>query len=85
MEQSLAYLREIMAGRADDTNMAGREIYKLLTNKQYTTEAAFVRDLTQEEAKYLNSILIQAIEYSNQEKDEKRARHLNEIYEILMI
>jgi hypothetical protein len=83
MDQTLGYLREILAGHTDV--MVGKEIYKLLSDKEYSTEAAFVRELTQEEAKYLNRILIEAIEYSNQEQDYERARQLNEVYEILTI
>lgn len=84
MEQSLKYLREILAAHVD-RDVLGRSIYERLSTYEYETEEAFVEDLTTKESHYLNAILTEAIDYSNQEQDKERARQLSDIYEVLFI
>jgi hypothetical protein len=82
MDQSLGYLREILAGHTEN-DAVGKRLYYRVSNVNYQDEGSFARELTAEESDYLNNILKEAIDYSNQEKDEERARHLNEVYELL--
>lgn len=84
MNQSLAYVREILAGHTE-IEPVGQKIFDKISNKDYPTERLFVKNLTADEMYYLNRILEQAIEYSNQEQDYERSKHLNEVYELLMI
>jgi len=49
----------------------------------YKTEGAFVRDLNQKEINFLNHMLPKEITYAKEERDEKRAFELNEVYELL--
>lgn len=84
INQPLGYLREILAGHTDNSTI-GKEIYDKLTKSGHSTEEYFVRSLTGEEMYYLNSVLVEAIDYSNQEQDYERARQLNAVYEILTI
>lgn len=83
MNQPLAYVREILAGHTE--SKIGKEIYEKLTNSGHDTEEYFVRSLTGEEMYYLNNVLVEAIDYSNQEQDHERSRHLNAVYELLTI
>jgi hypothetical protein len=84
MDQSLGYLREILSAHTENDGV-GKRIFDRISTHDYPTEGEFVRDLTQEENNYLNRILVEAIEYSNQEQDYERARQLNEVYELLFI
>ncbi|RFU62080.1 sporulation protein [Peribacillus glennii] len=83
MNQPLLYVREILAGHTE--SKFGKEIYSKLTNSGHDTEEYFVRSLSGEEMYYLNSILAEAIDYANQEKDDERSRQLNAVYELLTI
>jgi hypothetical protein len=82
MEKTLAYLREIVSNYTK-TYPLSRKIYQRLEKGNYPSEGDFVRDLTMEEIEFLNKILPEAIEYANNESDEKRAQQLNEVYELL--
>ena len=84
LNQSLGYLQEILSGHTEDSKI-GKSIYERISKYQYTSEEQFARDLSVGETHYLNAILREAISYSNQEQDDVRARHLNEIYELLYI
>ncbi|KAA9025663.1 sigma-G-dependent sporulation-specific acid-soluble spore protein CsgA [Niallia endozanthoxylica] len=84
MDQSLEYLREILSGHTEN-DQVGKNLYAKICSHQYASEGKFVRELTQEENDYLNQILTEAIDYSKQEKDYVRARHLNEVYELLLV
>ncbi|CAH0344335.1 sporulation protein [Bacillus sp. CECT 9360] len=84
MNQSLAYVREILAGHTENDTI-GKKIYDKISNKQYDTERLFVKNLTAEEMYYLNQVLEEAIEYSNQEQDHERSKQLTEVFELLMI
>ncbi|MFJ8266074.1 sigma-G-dependent sporulation-specific acid-soluble spore protein CsgA [Peribacillus asahii] len=84
MNQSLGYLREILAGYTENDAM-GKRIFDKISNRNYVTEGQFVEDLTQVENNYLNRVLVDAIKYANQEQDAERAHQLNEVYELLFI
>ena len=84
MDQSLGYLREILATYTEK-DVVGKRLYNKISTHDYPTESKFVEDLNQEENQYLNQVLIDAIEYSNQEQDYERAHQLNEVYELLFI
>ncbi|WP_026694601.1 sigma-G-dependent sporulation-specific acid-soluble spore protein CsgA [Peribacillus kribbensis] len=83
MDQSLGYLREILSGHTGQ-DAVGKRLYARLSKKNYPDETAFVDELTAEENDYLNNILKEAIDYSDQEKDYERSKQLNEVYELLM-
>jgi hypothetical protein len=82
MEKTQAYLREIVSNYTE-TYPLSKKIYQRLEEGNYPSEGDFVRDLTVEEAEFLNKILPDAIEYAKNELDETRARQLNEVYELL--
>ncbi|MBT2677968.1 sigma-G-dependent sporulation-specific acid-soluble spore protein CsgA [Bacillus sp. ISL-35] len=82
MEKTQAYLREIVSNYTE-TYPLSKKIYQRLENGRYPSEGDFVKDLTAEEIEFLNKILPEAIEYANNEQDEKRAQQLNEVYELL--
>ncbi|MFB5281134.1 sigma-G-dependent sporulation-specific acid-soluble spore protein CsgA [Peribacillus sp. Hz7] len=84
MDQSLGYLREILAGYTENDAM-GKRLFDKISNRNYVTEGEFVEDLTQVENNYLNRVLVDAIKYANQEQDAERAHQLNEVYELLFI
>ncbi|KKK37811.1 sporulation protein [Mesobacillus campisalis] len=82
MEQTIAYLREILANytEKDDVSVG---IYRKIEKGSYASEGALVNDLTFEESEYLNKILPWEIQYAKNEQDEQRAYQLNEVYELL--
>jgi Minor curli fiber component A len=84
MDQSLGYLREILSAHTENDSV-GKRIFDRISTHNYPTEGKFVEELTQEENNYLNQILNEAIDYSNQEQDYERARQLNEVYELLFV
>ncbi|MDQ0217644.1 sporulation protein [Peribacillus cavernae] len=84
MNQPLGYLLEILSAHTDNEAI-GKKLYDKISNKHYSTEGLFVRNLTAEEMDYLDKILTEAIDYSNQEQDYERVRQLNEVYELLTI
>lgn len=82
MDQTLGYLREILANYNDEHSI-GRHLYRKVTEGKYTSEGTFVRDLNRQEIDFLNKILPNEIKYAKEELDEKRAHELNEVYELL--
>lgn len=82
MNQSLGYLREFLAEYAENEAI-GKKIYNKLSAD--ITEEQFAGSLSQKESKYLNQVLIKAIEYSKQEQDRERVQQLNEVYEQIFI
>jgi phosphoribosyl-ATP pyrophosphohydrolase len=82
MEKTQAYLREILSDYTE-TYPLSKKIYQRIEEGNYPSEGDFVRDLTAEEIEFLNKILPEAIEYANNEQDDKRAQQLNEVYELL--
>lgn len=84
MDQSLGYLREILSAYSENDTV-GKRIYNRISNHDYPNEGKFVEQLTQEETRYLNKVLKDAISYSKQEQDYERAHQLNEVYELLFI
>ncbi|MCU9613226.1 sigma-G-dependent sporulation-specific acid-soluble spore protein CsgA [Caldibacillus lycopersici] len=84
MEQSLGYLREILAAHTED-DVVGKKIYQRIRNRDYKDEHQFVMELSQEESTYLNQILKEAIDYSRQEQDYERMQQLNDVYEQLFV
>ncbi|WP_071395132.1 sigma-G-dependent sporulation-specific acid-soluble spore protein CsgA [Bacillus tuaregi] len=84
MDQSLEYLLEILSGHTEHDSV-GKSLFHKISSHDYASEENFARALSQEESQYLNQILTEAIDYSQQEKDYVRARHLNEVYELLLI
>ncbi|MEW5321789.1 sigma-G-dependent sporulation-specific acid-soluble spore protein CsgA [Geobacillus thermoleovorans] len=84
MEQTLAYLREVLSNYLDHHGDAPKRIYKKLISKPYRGEGEFVRDLTQEESAFLDRILPHEIRYAMDERDYERVYQLNEVYELLI-
>ncbi|WP_053363769.1 sigma-G-dependent sporulation-specific acid-soluble spore protein CsgA [Bacillus sp. FJAT-27251] len=82
MEQTIAYLREILANYTEKEDVSVR-IYRKIEKGNYASEGALVHDLTFEESEYLNKILPWEIQYAKNEQDEQRAYQLNEVYELL--
>lgn len=82
MDQSLAYLREILSNYTDD-HSEGKELYNLLKNDYHSAED-FAEDLDEGGIQFLNSILPKEINYALEEKDEERAGQLNKVYEQLI-
>lgn len=82
MEQTIAYLREILANYTEKDDIS-RCIYRKIENGDYPSEGALVNDLTFKETEYLNKILPWEIQYAKNEQDEQRAYQLNEVYELL--
>lgn len=83
MDNTLGYLREILANYNDEHHSEGRQLYRKLTLGHYPSEGSFVKHLNQNEIDFLNKILPIEINYAKEEKDEKRAHELNEVYELL--
>ena len=82
MDKTLGYLREILSNYAAE-HAEGRDLYKKLSEGNFSSEGSFVRHLNQKEMDFLNKILPEAISYAKQEQDDKRAHELNEVYELL--
>lgn len=81
-DPTLSYLQEILSNYTDLYPLSKR-IYEIIEKGDYWSEGDFVKDLSQEEIEFLNKILPEAIQYANAELDYKRARQLNEVYELL--
>jgi hypothetical protein len=84
VEQSLLYVREVLAPHTENSNV-GKSLFKKITKGNYASEEQFIRDLSEDESKFLNQVLKEAIDYSSQEQDSERARQLNDVYELLFI
>ncbi len=82
MDQTLGYLREILSNYVDGHN-EGRQVYRKLTEGEFSSEGDFVRKLNYKEINFLNEILPKEINYAKEEQDEKRAHELNEVFELL--
>jgi hypothetical protein len=82
MEQTIAYLREILSNYTEKDDVSN-SIYRKIEKGNYTSEGALVHDLTFEETEYLNKILPWEIQYAKNEQDEQRAYQLNEVFELL--
>jgi hypothetical protein len=82
MDKTLGYLREILSNYSDG-HSDGRQLYRKLSEGNFSNEGDFVRHLTQKEISFLNNILPKEINYAKEEQDKKRAHELNEVYELL--
>ena len=82
MDKTLGYLREILSNYSDD-HSEGRQLYRKLSEGNFSNEGDFVRHLTQKEINFLNDMLPREINHAKEEQDEKRAHELNEVYELL--
>lgn len=82
MDQTLGYLREILSNYIGE-HSHGRGIYRKISEGHFSNQVAFVRHLSNKEIEFLNNILPNEIEYAKEEKDQKRAKQLNEVYELL--
>ncbi|WML52947.1 sigma-G-dependent sporulation-specific acid-soluble spore protein CsgA [Neobacillus sp. PS3-12] len=82
MDKTLGYFRETLSNYTDE-HSHGRHIYRKLVEGHYKNEESFVRELNSNEIDFLNKILPNEIHYAKEEKDEKRAKELNEVYELL--
>ncbi|MBY0096796.1 sigma-G-dependent sporulation-specific acid-soluble spore protein CsgA [Mesobacillus maritimus] len=82
MEQTIAYLREILANYTEKDPISNK-IYSKIEAGNYASEGDLVKDLTYEESSYLNGILPWEIQYAQNEQDDQRAYQLNEVYELL--
>ncbi len=83
MDKTLGYLRETLSNYTDEHHSIANHIYQKLMEGNFSSEESFVRHLSQKESAFLNKILQTEIRYAKQEKDEKRAYQLNEVYELL--
>ncbi|RDU36593.1 sporulation protein [Neobacillus piezotolerans] len=81
MDQSLAYLREILSNYTENHN-EGKKLFDKLKN-HYRTAEDFAEHLDAGDITFLNSILPEEIKYALDEKDEERAEQLNNVYEQL--
>lgn len=82
MDKSLSYLREILSNYTGE-HSHGRNIYQKLSAGHFASEESFVRNLKSSEIRFLNKILPKEINYAKDEQDSERAKHLNEVYELL--
>lgn len=82
MDKTLGYLKEILSNYTDN-HTEGKQLFQKLSEGEYRSEGAFVRDLDAKEIDFLNKILPDEIRHAQQEQDEKRAYQLNEVYELL--
>ena len=56
MDKTLGYLREILSNYSDG-HSDGRQLYRKLSEGNFSNEGDFVRHLTQKEISFLNNIL----------------------------
>ena len=82
MDKTLGYLREILSNYSDQ-HSEGRQLYRKLSEGNFSSEGDFVRQLNQKEIDFLNRMLPNEINYAKEEQDEKRAHELNEVFELL--
>ncbi|MCA1030465.1 sigma-G-dependent sporulation-specific acid-soluble spore protein CsgA [Bacillus timonensis] len=82
MEKTLAYLRESLSNYTDGQKLP-LNIFHKLQNNNYESEEDFVRDLEEEEVRFLNHVLPDEINYAMREQDYERVSELNEVYELL--
>jgi hypothetical protein len=83
MDQTLGYLRETLSNYTEQYSIC-QEIYDMVTTQKYTSEGAFVKDLSTEQIDFLNKILPDEIQYAKDEQDQQRTRELNEVFELLI-
>jgi hypothetical protein len=83
MDKTLGYLRETLSNYTNE-HSHGRHLYRKLAEGHFPNEESFVRHLSSGEIEFLNKILPDEINYANEEKDHKRARELNEVFELLL-
>jgi hypothetical protein len=83
MDKTLGYLRETLSNYANEHSQ-GKQLYRKLEEGHFSSEEAFVQHLNSKEVDFLNQILPKEINYAKQEQDKKRARQLNEVYELLI-
>ncbi|QQZ11203.1 sporulation protein [Heyndrickxia vini] len=82
MDTTLAYLRESLSNHLN--HRIGEEIYKKLHSSTNQNELEFVRNLSEDETAFLNSVLAKEIRYAQDEQDQTRVTQLNEVYELLL-
>ncbi|MGF2614891.1 sporulation protein [Rossellomorea vietnamensis] len=82
MDQNLAYLREVLSNYTEENDLMS-EINRKIENGHYASEGAFVRDLSEEEIRSLESILDNEIHHANEAGDLERGYQLNEVFELL--
>lgn len=82
MDQTLGYLRETLANYNNE-HSKGRHLYRKLSEGNFSSEESFVRQLDTSDIHFLNKILPDEINYAKEEQDEKRAKQLSNVYELL--
>ncbi|MCI4136624.1 sigma-G-dependent sporulation-specific acid-soluble spore protein CsgA [Bacillus vallismortis] len=82
MDVTLGYLRESLSNHLE--NEVCQRICKKMLAKRYVNEEDFVKDLDDNEMSFLNHVLEKEIKYAQNEQDQKRAKELNEVYELLL-
>ncbi|CUB19624.1 hypothetical protein BN2127_JRS7_00041 [Bacillus subtilis] len=82
MDVTLGYLRESLSNHLE--NEVCQQICKKMLAKRYVNEEEFVKDLDDNEMSFLNHVLEKEIKYAQNEQDQKRAKELNEVYELLL-
>lgn len=83
MDHTLDYLRESLSNWLDEDH-AARQIYKKLMHEHYRNEEEFSKDLTRQEAAYLDDIMKKEMNYAKDEQDMIRFKELHEVYERLI-
>jgi hypothetical protein len=82
MDQTLAYLHEILSNYTEDQEIIRNIDYKIEKN-HYSSEGSFVRWLSEEEIRSLEQLLQEEIKHANESGDFKRGYQLNEVFELL--
>lgn len=82
MDVTLGYLRESLSNHLE--NEVCQRICKKMLGKRYVNEEEFIKDLDDNEMSFLNHVLEKEIKYAQNEQDQKRAKELNEVYELLL-
>jgi hypothetical protein len=82
MDQSLAYLHEILSNYTEEYH-AIRDLDQKMMENNYDSEGSFVRTLDEEESRMLREILTKEMHHANESGDHERGYQLNEVYELL--
>ncbi|MBB6452401.1 hypothetical protein HNQ94_000846 [Salirhabdus euzebyi] len=82
MDQSLAYLHEVLSNYIED-NDAIRDLDEKIMQGNYESEHVFTRDLDEEESRILREVITREMHHANQTGDHERGYQLYEVYELL--
>ncbi|MDC3416234.1 sporulation protein [Aquibacillus salsiterrae] len=82
MDQSIAYLHEVLSNYTEE-NKAVQHIDHKIEANDYRSERQFVEELSQGDVQMLRQILLKEMHHANQAGDHERGYQLNEVYELL--